>query len=608
MLILAGLLLAVVVLLIAAGGLTELTGRGKRNGVHVLAFRWHAGKCLDGKDRTDATWTQPASKVIHPKGRAHRWHWVRGWRRSAVRLGAEVLVLATAAGFLVDRVLTVALLLIAAAPLAAWGLLTGANRARTWRHRRHYIRPLHRTLAAGTGITPASITVGRDGEAVKSVVIEWPAEAEITPEKQHQVLSAVTTRLAIEAPAAAWKLRGRERSVTLTQSEPPPFPVSWDDMAAAIGGLRDNELAFGLGKRGVPVKRTYSESPHLIIAGGSGGGKSNLAAFLLLQELHRGSLIFNLDPKWISHLWMQNLPNVINAHDTPQLHLALEWLGCKELLRRTKAAYYSANGTGRIRANVGSRIIVVCEELNYGMEPLKNYWREIREKGDPKRSPALAGLQAMSCAGRAADMHEYLMAQMLTVESTGVKDSTIRGNAGHKAMVRWELPGWQAACGRHVPMPAPPTIPGRIQVVTAGAAQETQVPHLHLDDEGEAGDAAVRWAREYAVSGVVAQIPGGRDGVPRELWPPCVLGTDVRAIDAGQDPETASYRTPPGPRPLMSLRQACEDGVLRLGLDAARKAAQRPRFPEIAGWDGPAALYYRDELQAFTDGKLRILR
>ena len=99
----------------------------------------------------------------------------------------------------------------------------------------------------------------------------------------------------------------------------------------------------------------------------------------------------------------------------------------------------------------------MCEELNYGMPALKEYWREERTKDDPKRSPALAGLAALSCAGRAADMHEWLMAQMLTVESTGVKDSTVRGNAGIKVMVRFDLPGWVAACGKHVPMPPPPT-------------------------------------------------------------------------------------------------------------------------------------------------------
>jgi hypothetical protein len=371
-----------------------------------------------------------------------------------------------------------------------------------------------------------------------------------------------------------------------------------------------DELVFGIGKRGAIVKARYSESPHIAIPGGSGGGKSNLAAFLLLQEMRRGSLIFNLDPKWISHLWLQDLPNVINAHEAPALHLALTWLG-KELLRRTKAAYYSAQGTGRVRGSVGSRIIAQCEELNYGMPGIKDHWREIRDKDvDPKQSTAITGLSALSCAGRASDMHEVLIAQLLTVESTGVRDSTIRTNAGIKAMARHDAPGWGMAVGKHIPMPPASTTPGRIQLVTGDGVRETQVPYLHLDDKDEeVADKAVKWAREFAVSGAVAQIPSGSEGIPPELWPASVLGGAHPSLIPAHD--HGSLRQADSPEAI-SLRQAVAEGVLKVGgldpLGAARKAAQRPGFPEVAGWDGPAALYYRTELMAWQEGKVRVLR
>ena len=579
---------------------------------HPKVVLWHLGHAVSRNGKvvyhTNATWSEDATKVLHPTGHAHGWYWMRRRRRAGIRAGFELGAVLTVYGLVTAWLLTLAALAVVTVTAAGWLAWRAVRWARTWTHQRHHVTPVRKSLTAAR-LRPDTVEVVRDGEVVKSVAVTWPPEFEMTAEDQKQALAVVTSRLAIEAPVAAWKLRGRERSVSLTQSEPPPFPVSWEDVETIVSGLRDNELAFGLGKRSAGVKASYSESPHLIIAGGSGGGKSNLAAFLLLQELIRGTLVFNLDPKWISHLWLQDLPNVINAHEAPQLHMALEWLG-KELLRRTKTAYYSAEGTGRIRANVGPRIVVVCEELNYGMPGLKDYWREVRTKEDPKRSPALAGLSALSCAGRAADMHEWLMAQMLTVESTGVKDSTVRGNAGIKAMVRFELPGWVAACGKHVPMPPPPTIPGRIQVVTAGNVRETQVPHLHLDDDDEeTAEKAVRWAREFAVSGTVAQIPTGRDGVPRELWPPSVLGQAHQAITAGQGPGTWDIGHPgPPPLDLITLRRACVEGTLQCSLDAARKAAQRPGFPAVRGWDGPAALYAAADLKEFQDSKVRILR
>ena len=145
--------------------------------------------------------------------------------------------------------------------------------------------------------------------------------------------------------------------------------------------------------------------------------------------------------------------------------MALAWLG-RELLRRTKAAYASAGGTGRVRGNVGPRIIVVCEELNYGMPDLKNYWREIRTKEDPKAVPGPG--RPVGAVLRGPRLRHARMADRPAADRriTGVKDSTIRTNAGIKAMARPDTPGWNMAVGKHIPMPPPTTTPGRIQLVT----------------------------------------------------------------------------------------------------------------------------------------------
>jgi hypothetical protein len=580
------------------------------------AWLWFSGLPMDGVSRTNATWlmrSRGPRPVLHSSGHAVWWHHQPRLLRAGIRTGASLVLLGVLCGLVVDAqatLIAVAVLTVAALGLAGWWLVRWA---RTWRHNRHYVRPLEGTIVRRIPIRPSSIDVHRsDKGAVKAVDIKWPAETELDTTDQQAVLQAVTDRLAIEAPNAAWKLKGRDRSVRFTPCDrPPPADVSWDDVKAEVMAASGNALVFGVGKKGAIVRATYRESPHIAIPGPSGGGKSNLATVLLLQEMLRGSLIFNLDPKWISHLWLQGLPNVINAHEIPDLHLALAWLG-RELHRRTRAAHASANGTGRVRGSVGPRIIVLCEELNYGMPGLKDHWREIRSKEDPKKSPALTGLSDLSCAGRASDMHELLIAQMLTAESTGARDSTIRGNAGIKAMVRPDPPGWNMVVGKHIPMPPQTTAPGRLQLVTGQLVRETQVPYLHLDDKDEAvADKAVAW--ELAVSGVVAQIPTGPEGVPAALWPAAVSADVLGAFSlpvAGQSvPE--SPRTDE-PAEMISLRQACAEEILQLGdrdpLGAARKAAQRPGFPEIAGWDGPTALYYRTELIEWQDGKVRVLR
>ena len=115
-------------------------------------------------------------------------------------------------------------------------------------------------------------------------------------------------------------------------------------------------------------------------------------------------------------------------------------------------------------------------------------------------------------------MHEWLIAQLLTAESTGVRDSSIRSNAGIKAMARWDGPGWGMAVGKHIPMPPATTIPGRIQLVTGDGVRETQVPYLHLDDKDEdVAEEAVKWARELAVSGHRRADPRRTRGHPAAI-------------------------------------------------------------------------------------------
>lgn len=573
----------------------------------TLAWRWFTGHTLSGRYITNATWTLPSrgdKPVLHPTGHAVRWHHMPRLHRAAIRTGTTILAAAVLYGLAVAFWLTVSLLAAATLAAAGHGTWQLYRRIPQWRHRRRWVRPLRRALAPVLGSPPPRLQIESDRSAV---IVGVPVEFTGSDREREAIIRAVTTKLALDAPAVSWAhLRDRRPYVAFTQSDPPPPAVDWDDVAAAVGRAGPKQLIFGIGRQNVIATASYGDSPHLAIPGGSGGGKSNLAAFLLLQELMRGSLIFNLDPKWISHLWLQDLPNVINALEIEDLHDALCWLG-RELKRRTRAAYYSAGGTGRVRGRPGDRIIVLAEELNYGMPDLKDLWTERRaqEKGLPKKSPAISALSALACAGRASDMHMWLIAQLLTVESTGVRDSTIRTNAGIKAMARWDKPGWDMAAGKHIPMPEPTVIPGRIQLVTGGEPpRETQVPYLHLDDNDEAvAEEAVRWARQMAVSGRVAQIPTGPEGVPPQLWPASVRPTPRLALPPGQSAGTCPTVIPPAD---LTIIEAVQDGIFgELNLGAARRRVNRAGI-EPAGRRGDGQYTYaRADLSAAARDKRR---
>ncbi|HEV2450976.1 MAG TPA: hypothetical protein VGS62_03520, partial [Streptosporangiaceae bacterium] len=166
----------------------------------TLLKRYLAGHPMDGSARTDAKFFQAPTKALHPTAAGSWWHWRPGWHRSAMRLGALALALLVPAGLLFATTLTEDTLLAVVAAgilLLAWNI---AYRIVTFRHERHYVRPLERTLAA-TGLpAPQSLEVTRDGDAVTAVAIEWSAETEIKDLDQDAIMQAVTRRLAIEAP------------------------------------------------------------------------------------------------------------------------------------------------------------------------------------------------------------------------------------------------------------------------------------------------------------------------------------------------------------------------------------------------------------------------
>ena len=160
------------------------------------------------------------------------------------------------------------------------------------------------------------------------------------------------------------------------------------------------------------------DSPHFGINMGSRSAKSNLAAFWLMQQLHQGAIAMVLDAKWNSHPWLikddegeyDQLPNIAYLSSAAELHAGMCWLG-RELDRRMQVTRRGVTASGSVKADIGPRLIVLAEELNLAMPLLKQYWAEVRDPSDVKKSPALTAVRLdpvhgprpeMSCvAGRA---------------------------------------------------------------------------------------------------------------------------------------------------------------------------------------------------------------
>ena len=546
----------------------------------TILWRFLVGHPLDGAHRHNGTFWQHPTKALHPTAEKSWWHWRPGWHRSAMRLGGLLAVTVVGAGLWFATTFTLAVLaaftVAGVVTVAAWACV----RVRRYQHYRTWERPLHRALTPVLGGPPARLAIERDRSAV---TLQLPEAFTGDEHDRAAIVHAVTTKLALEAPDVDWsRLTGKQPVVTFTRSQPPPSRVTWADVEAAIRAAGPADLMCGIGKKDADVfVSTKQDSPHFGEAMGTGAGKSNAAAFWLIQELMRGSVALVLDAKWISHPWTfkdmdasyDQLPNVAYARTTRQLHDAMVWLGV-ELQRRTEAADRYVNAKGDVLGDVGPTFWIIAEEMNLAVPRLKQYWASIRDKEDPKRSPALDGFAAVSFAGRAVRMHLIVIGQMLTAAALGGGD--VRENIGVRMMARYTANSWKMQTD--LPMPPPSDVPGRVQIIASGTVREAQVPLMDMEQ-----------CRELAVSGTVTPCPEDMPGIAQ------VSHVPLKALPQAASDLAFVLPSPPGRPPgTMTLREATAEGLFP-SIAAARKAVQR-RGLDSPGRDGSSHLYFLADL------------
>ena len=570
----------------------------------VFAWRFLTGEAHHGHPVTDAGWFRHGTKALTRTGHAPRWWYLPRWQRTLHRSGGVASVLLMLFSWLAAPAAAERQLAVLAVAGLALGCLRMARRLRERRHRKTWLYPLHlaaheiaghpRAIAAKSWITAELDSAGAVKGARLALPQGWPAD-----EKDKQRLVAVASaKLGIEAAEPSWRLAGPAPLLTLTRSPPPPGHVKLADVLEEMAKCRDDELLVGVGKGDNIIRASLgTDSPHIAISMGTGAGKSTLAGFILLQMLIRGSIGLVLDAKRrLSYPWMLKdenrdvvqLPNVAYAWTTPQMHESMAWLS-RELDRRGDVAFAGMDTRGKVHANVGSRLFIIAEELNMAVPRLKAYWHETRPDGGPAKSPAFTGLGETAFAGRQVRKHLVLVGQMLTAEATGSRDSSVKENCGIKMMSRYGPKGWRVMA-EDIPMPPPPSVLGRVQVVTAGRAREAQVPEM---DE--------MLARQMVLDGIISPLPHDMPCRPRL---PVTAAVPALAGGPGLGPETVtvSPSEPSGPQ-RVTLSEAVRLGIVHPSttVPALRMARFRDKegFPPRAGLRGAEYEYDAAALAAY---------
>jgi hypothetical protein len=590
----------VLIVLIAGGivlavALMAARSMVRKHGAGSLAWRFFSGQHLDGRYRTDAGFLRPGIRVMHPTGHASRWAHLPHAGRAGIRVAAVLAVAGICDGLATDRGATLGALAITAAGLALAGAGLAWFRARTWAHRRRYLRPLHRALAPELGIPLAArpqswLTVPPGFGTIEGakVRLALPEGTLATADVRRVVATALSEKLALEGASIEWSTVGKAPTAVVTTSSPPPSKVTFGDAIRELEAAREAAPLIGIGRNSSVITADYeADSPHVLVSAGSGGGKSTIVRTLAAQTLHNGGLSVICDIKRISHTWARGLPNVFYSRDISEIHNMLIRLKA-EVDRRNEMVDELADENGNISdenmAQVGPRIQLVMEEMNATANRLAAYWRKTRDKADPTVSPAVEALADILFMGRAVLVNVIAVAQMMTAKTLGGPES--RENFATRIMARYTLNAWKMLVPEVWPMPRRSNHQGRVQVVTAGVARETQVIYFTPSE-----------AREWAMSGAVSRfiLPE-----PGEL-----AAGSIPAVDPVPTVGGEAGTVPALPAPV-TLREACSTGLLSVTLEAARQARKRdPEFPRQVGIQEGSMAYDPADLERWECNRPR---
>ncbi|MGH3353338.1 MAG: hypothetical protein ACRDPS_21935 [Nocardioides sp.] len=618
----------------------------------LLPFRYVLGMPLSGERQTNATFFADGDgwAVADARRRSffgtrepYKWDLMAGWKRGLWRLGIPAALVGIWWCWTNHQTLTATALVIGSG--MGLGIYAAATyrRVREAEHMRRYVLPLHQALAPQLGYGPEMkprhwIHVPmnfRDEDA--EIRLELPVSFYAGPEEAGTLRAGRSMRGAIDGYVyeklglssadmiASYAMQGEFPAVTYKHRARVPKLVTADDIREHMEAADESAPVIGLTRGKKPVSIDLdSESPHVAVSIGTGGGKSMLTRSAIIHVLMHGGLVVVLDVKRTSHRWLKGHPRVLYVRDPADISAALLRLRA-ELDRRQILTDDEED------AWPGPRILVVVEERNTMVGAIKSWWAKTRTKEDPTTPPALDALNELAFMGREPMMHLWSIAQSATARTMGGPEG--RENYACRILGRFTYGNWNMLVGKAHAMPKSSRHRGRVQVVmeevvetqtTMWEKEEAQEAAWSIFPEGLDTPEIAPSVDDFFGRLVVGDLPGSPvvSGEVLEAHDDLLaLPSPVPAMpsDLGEQRGTVPEESPVSrenveapkrenviqfERPV-TLTEALEKGILtgfspdlKKAKDALKKAKRRAgsEFPQAVGKRGNADVYKPSQL------------
>lgn len=563
----------------------------------VYAWRFISGKPLDGVRRSNSTFLRPGTRAIGQswRDRPSRWMALPGWKRAAWRLGVTVPTVGNAVGVLVAPVPTFVADGTLTAALVTWGTYKVRRKVAARKHTKTWVSPLHKALCESLGIDPDAdpsdyldVPTDLHDNPDQTVRVMLPDRFDGDPIVKTRLAQIVKTKLALEDAKVSWHLSGERPYMEVKQAPKPPEKLTWESAVPLMEKAAESAPLIGLGKRGKTIAVDLdSDSPHILLSMSTGGGKSVFGRAMAAQILARGGTVVICDIKRVSHRWARGLPGVIYARSPEEIHDAIVMVA-EEGARRFDLIDQDRDE----EVAAMPRVLLIMEEMNATMGKLVRFWEAVREKDDPKKSPAIEAFGDILFMGRQARTHVLAVGQLMTARAMGGPE--MRECFSTRVLARYSANAWRMLVPEVSPAPKSSRHPGRVQLVQAGEAHETQVV---FGTEDQARD----YVLTHRPAGAVTGVTGSQRADDLRNEGGTVTGRPpLRLVAEGERPNPFPGGDPNAPA---GLRAICDKGLVTLSDTPAKTLAilraargRDPEFPLPVGEERGQKLYLPAEI------------
>ncbi|MFE9247250.1 FtsK/SpoIIIE domain-containing protein [Nocardiopsis sp. NPDC006938] len=571
--------------------------RASRSGPGFFAYswRWLSGSPMDGMPRTDATWLRPATMSVDPVYRG-RFYTRPRLARAGMRTGYSLVPPALGAGWWAHAPATytlVALVAVLISVRAAWRMTIAILNSR---HQRKLVEPLAKLLAPVLEVTEGTairgLEVPRTYLSDPESVIRLALPDTWRPDQVDQASKYIRVRLGGE-----WNRSITKTSpyfVRYTHKPAPPSYLSFSDVREYLEKGGHGTPLMGLGTEQTEIRLDFDqESPHVGMSVGTGGGKSSFFRLIIAQMAFHGVKHFTvIDPKMVSLQGMDDVIPGLKIYD----EIEAEWAAISrfraEMDRRYQILKANPNATF-------DRMVLILEEQNSFALESQLFWKEVKEKGDPATPPIWADIAFILLKARQVNMNVIAAYQRMDDKSTG--SMGLRDQFGMKLLSRFSPSQWDMLVDTR-PRALDSSINGRWVAVLNGIHRQVQVPYLSLSDVEEfmrpithpplspRGVPSGVGAPLYEVTGGSGDAGDRGHRRPREQAR--ILSTPPPHLIHGMPPEVSKKVHQQPVEERYTLKAACNDGIIPVKWDTAKRRRTRAGESFPKGQEGPGGMTY----------------